>query len=105
MHKFLTLLTCCLFSLSVWALDLDSAKQQGLIGEQMNGYLGLVDTGNSAAATLIRNINRKRKSHYQGIANKQNTALDNIEKIAGEKLSLRAKAAGQYYQSNSGWER
>jgi len=105
MNKILTLLACCLFSVSTWALDLDSAKQQGLVGEQMNGYLGLVNSSHTDAAALVTEINRKRKAHYQGIANKQNTALNNIEQIAGEKLVQRSRATGQYYQTNSGWER
>lgn len=105
MTKILTLMAITLISFSSWALDLDSAKQQGLVGEQMNGYLGLIDSANSDAAALVTEINRKRKTHYQGIANKQNTALDNIQQIAGEKLIQRARSSGQYYQTNSGWER
>tara|TARA_Y100001949_G_scaffold170275_1_gene171251 strand:- start:5063 stop:5380 length:318 start_codon:yes stop_codon:yes gene_type:complete len=105
MTKFLTLLAALLVSVSAWALDLDSAKQQGLVGEQMNGYLGLVASSHVEAAALVADINRKRKNHYQGIANKQNTALDNIQKIAGEKLIQRARSAGLYYQTDSGWER
>src|SRR5690606_41897582 len=41
MHKLTVLLAALLVSFSSWALDLDSAKQMGLVGEQTNGYLGL----------------------------------------------------------------
>ncbi len=102
MKKIALLTAALLVSLSSWALDLDGAKQMGLIGEQTNGYLGLVASGNSEAAALVVEINQQRKAKYQEIAAKQNTPLANIEKIAGDKLTQKAAAAGQYYQNASG---
>ncbi|HBS43164.1 MAG TPA: DUF1318 domain-containing protein [Oceanospirillales bacterium] len=95
------LFAALLFSLPAAALELDEAKDLGLVGEMPNGYLGLVATSNPEAAALIAEINVKRKSHYQGIANEQNTALENIEKIAGEKLVKKAQAEGHYYMNVS----
>ncbi|WP_430460555.1 YdbL family protein [Thalassolituus sp. LLYu03] len=106
MKKFLLTVSALLVSLSSWALELDSAKQMGLVGEQSNGYLGLVATGNNDAAALVVDINQQRKQKYQDIAAKQNTGLANIEKIAGEKLTQKAAASGEYYQDASGnWAR
>ena len=95
------LFAALLFSLPAAALELDEAKDLGLVGEMPNGYLGLVATSNPEAAALIAEINVKRKSHYQGIANEQNTTLENIEKIAGEKLVKKAQAEGHYYMNVS----
>ncbi|WP_419812267.1 YdbL family protein [Bacterioplanoides sp.] len=104
MKKLTVLLSAMLFSLSAWALDLGAAKSQKLVGEKSNGYLGLLVSSNTDAAALIAEINNKRKAKYQQIANKQNTQLANIEKIAGEKLTSKAKAAGQAYQdANGNW--
>ncbi len=94
------LLAALLFSMPAAALELDEAKDMGLVGEMPNGYLGLVGK-NAEAAVLVAEINAKRKSHYQGIANDQNTALENIEKIAGEKLVKKAQAEGHYYMNVS----
>ncbi|MFC3681897.1 YdbL family protein [Bacterioplanoides pacificum] len=102
MKQLTVFFTALLFSLSSWALDLDSAKSQKLVGEKNNGYLGLIVSSNTEAAALISDINRKRRAKYQSIANKQNTQLKNIETIAGEKLTAKAKAAGQAYQDASG---
>lgn len=104
MTRIMMALTACIISVAAWAVDINSAKNDGLVGEQLNGYLGLVNTTDVDAAALVTEINRKRKAHYQSIANKQNTALANIEQIAGEKLVQRAKSSGQHYQTNSGWE-
>lgn len=99
------LFAALLTSLPVAALELNEAKDLGLVGEMPNGYLGLIASSNPQAAALIAEINIKRKSHYQGIANEQNTALDNIEKIAGEKLVKKAQAEGHYYMNVSAqWE-
>ena len=95
------LFAALLFSLPAAALELDEAKDLGLVGEMPNGYLGLVATSNPEAAALIAEINIKRQNHYQGIANEQNTALENIEKIAGEKLVKKAQAEGHYYMNVS----
>lgn len=106
MKKVTLMIAALLVSVSSWAMELDSAKQMGLVGEQLNGYLGLVANANAEAATLVVEINLKRKEKYQQIAAKQNTALANIEKIAGEKLTAKAAAAGEYHQNSAGsWSR
>ena len=90
-------------ALGSWALDLDSAREAGLIGEQLDGYVGVISTSADTEA-LARDINQQRKVHYQEIANKQNTPLANIEKIAGEKLVGKARQQGFYYQTaDGGW--
>ena len=94
------LFAALLFCVPAWALELDEAKDMGLVGEMPNGYLGLIAKTPEAVA-LVAEINVKRKSHYQGIANDQNTALENIEKIAGEKLVKKAQAEGHYYMNVS----
>lgn len=95
-----------LFSVAALALELDDAKNMGLVGEQPNGYLGLVSASSPEAATLVVDINAKRKARYQEIANKQNTQLVNIERIAGEKLIEKAQGDGEFYMDGSGqWQR
>mgnify|MGYP001489785202 CR=1 FL=1 len=106
MKRLLIVITSLLMSVGCLALDLDQAREQGLIGEKPDGYAGLVATSNKDAAGLVVSINQQRKQHYQEIANKQNTALANIEKIAGEKLVNKAMSEGFYYQdSNGSWAR
>ncbi|MCY0965776.1 YdbL family protein [Parathalassolituus penaei] len=106
MKALLIAITALLVSVGCQALDLDQAREQGLVGEKPDGYVGLVVTSNKEAAALVVTINQQRKQHYQEIANKQNTALGNIERIAGEKLVTKAMGEGIYYQDTSGsWNR
>ena len=52
-----------------WALSLQEAKAQGLVGEQANGYLAAVKSDASAdVKALVDDINVKRKEKYQSIA-------------------------------------
>lgn len=105
MKRLTLILAALLTSFSAWALDLETAKSKGLVGEQSNGYLGLVVT-NAEAAKLINEINSKRKQKYSEIAAKQKTALANIENIAGSKLIERAQQDKEYYQTADGkWTR
>ena len=85
-----------------WAIDLQSAKAQGLVGEQPNGYLGSVKGGASGeVAALINDINAARKKEYQAIAKRNNTGLDVVEALAGKK-AIERTPSGQYVKLPSG---
>ena len=98
----LTVLVLTLLLVSpVLALDLDSAKSQGLVGENANGYIGAVQSGAGVNA-LVSSINAQRKAHYQETSRKNGTPLSTVEKLAGEKLINRA-SRGEYINRGSGW--
>jgi len=106
MKRITLTLMALLLSFTAAAMDLDSAKQMGLVGERLDGYVAAVVDGNDEVDALVAEVNSKRKVKFMEIATKQNTELANIEKIAGEKLTEKAAAAGEYYQSASGnWTR
>ena len=85
-----------------WAITLDQAKAQGLVGEQANGYLGVVKSGAGVGA-LVRDINTKRKAEYQAIAKRNNTTLQAVEALAGKK-AIERTPPGQYVKPpSSGW--
>ena len=93
-----------LFSLSASALTLQEAKGEGLVGEQPNGYLGIVGNATPEVRALVEDINSKRRNAYQNIANKNNTQLKDVEQLAGQK-AIRKTASGNYVQQPSGgWQ-
>ena len=63
----ITLLSAALLSFSAWAISLDDAKNQGLVGEDSSGYLGLV-VQNAEAKAVVDEINAKRKAQYLKLA-------------------------------------
>lgn len=83
-----------------WALDLQDAKAQGLVGEQLNGYLGAIKPS-AAVNALVADVNGKRKGVYQEIANRNGTSVSAVENLAGKK-AIEMTPAGQYVQDGSG---
>lgn len=90
-------------SLSVFALDLDEAKSQGLVGETLSGYLEVV-SGNGEAAALVADINAKRKAQYQNIATKNKISLTDVELLAGKK-AIEKTPTGQFVKIGGNWKK
>jgi uncharacterized protein YdbL (DUF1318 family) len=89
-----------------WAIDIDDAKAQGLVGEAMTGYLAPVRVPASAEVqALIDDVNRKRKALFEQTAAKTNTSLVQVSHRFYE-LAVERTAPGNYYQDASGrWVR
>lgn len=88
---------------AAFAMDLDSAKTQGLIGEKQDGYIGLVTSTPSVdLKNLVNDINARRRSAYQDVASQtQGASLSDVEKLAAAKLIARTPS-GQMVQNASG---
>ena len=86
----------------VMALDLDSAKAQGLVGEQPDGYLGVVQATPDAVA-LAADINAKRKSAYEGIARQNGATLAQVGALTGQKVIEKAPAGTFIKAPNGQW--
>jgi len=85
-----------------WAIGLEDAKSQGLVGEQPNGYLEAVAPNPPAdVRALIADINAKRRQKYEQVARTNGTSLDVVETLAG-KTAIEKTPPGQYVRSPSG---
>ncbi|MFO6427000.1 YdbL family protein [Escherichia coli] len=85
------------------ALTLDEARTQGRVGETFYGYLVALKT-DAETEKLVTDINAKRKASYQQLAKQNNVSVDDIAKLAGQKLVARAKP--EYVQGINGkWVR
>ncbi len=85
---------------------LDEAKDAGYLGEQIDGYLGLVRSDAPDWAVALREeINRKRRERFAEIAARTGATLDQVAAIAGQKAVAR-EPAGRYVRDASGsWKR
>lgn len=92
-----------LFSTFAFAIELDTAKEKGLVGEQQNGYLGVV-VESREVMELINDINAKRKAKYQELATKNGITLEQVEILAAKKAYEKTKS-GHYLQVNGQWLR
>jgi uncharacterized protein len=77
-----------------------AARQQGLVGEQPDGYLGIVGTETPALRALVNNINIQRKKQYTEQA-AQGSTIEQMAFVTGCNLILRT-AAGEKYRTPDG---
>ncbi|EDD3419223.1 YdbL family protein [Salmonella enterica] len=106
MKKYLILwvLTLSLLTPSVWALTLDEARTQGRVGETLNGYLVALKN-DAETQKLVLDINHARRASYQQLADSNHLPVDEVAKMAGQKLGERARP-GEYVQGINGkWMR
>lgn len=99
----IALFTTLMLSLPAWALELDDAKRQGLVGETANGYLAAIKSSAEVDA-LVKDINSKRKTSYQRIAEKNGISRAAVEARAGER-AISLTPAGQYVNPGNGWQK
>ena len=97
----ITLVSAVCMSFSAWAISLDDAKNQGLVGEDSSGYLGLV-VQNAEAKAVVDDINAKRKAQYLKLAKKNNLSLSQVEALAAAK-TIEKTQSGHYVEVNGNW--
>ncbi len=89
-------------ALAANAATLDGAKSAGQIGEGVDGYLHLVDKNAPGdVKALVKDVNNKRKTKYEGIAKTRGASVKDVAALAGAKLVERTPA-GQYVKDSSG---
>lgn len=103
-----TLLAALILGLTLaapaFALDLHEARAQGLLGEQWDGYVGIVASPTPQLERLAAGVNAKRKAHYQEIAQRNGTKVEAVAALAGKKL-VEGAPSGQFVRTNGGWQK
>lgn len=92
--------TALLFSSMASALTLNEAKQQGLVGETLSGYIAPVVQTPEAIA-FAEKINQARKEKYQEIAAQNNISVSDVASLTGKKL-IRRVGPGEYVRGING---
>jgi uncharacterized protein YdbL (DUF1318 family) len=84
------------------ASPLAQPKADGLIGEQANGYIGLVKQNVPAdVKALVNDVNARRKAGYQKISKRENTPLSQVERVGGN-TAIEKTLSGNYIRDASG---
>lgn len=87
---------------NAWAIDIRTAKSQGLVGEARNGLIAAVQTPASAEVrALIADVNGKRKAQFNRTAQKTGTTVAQVANRFYE-LAVEKTAVGHYYQDSDG---
>lgn len=83
--------------------EVDAAKAAGTVGEQADGYLGIVAGGDSALRASVAEINTGRAAAYKDIAAKTGVTQDAAGQATAKQLYSRL-APGQYWKPlDGGW--
>ncbi len=105
--KFILTGAALVFSASIAfaAMTLESAKHDGLVGEQPDGLVGVVSGGSAEVKSVVETTNALRLQKYQAIAAKNGTPVDQVQAVAGKKL-IGSTPAGEYIKTASGsWQK
>ena len=79
----------------------DGAKAAGTVGEQADGYLGIVSGADGAVTAAVNAINAGRREVYSQTASKSGTTPDAAGQATGAQLIGRTPA-GQYIKPMGG---
>ena len=85
------------------AIDLQTAKDQGLVGETPSGYLEAVTQPSAEVKALMDDINAKRRQKFEEIAARNNTSLEAVELLAGKK-AIEKSTPGSYIKIGGAWQ-
>ncbi|RVU34520.1 DUF1318 domain-containing protein [Rheinheimera riviphila] len=80
---------------------LPTAKAQGLVGEQPDGYLGVVKASTDTAS-VVQLINNARRAEYQKLATANGLQLADVEVMAGQK-ALEKTQSGHFILRDGQW--
>jgi uncharacterized protein YdbL (DUF1318 family) len=85
---------------------LRSAKQAQQVGEQLDGYLALVDESASAKIKkMIENTNNLRKDRYQKVASMRGATLESVGEQAAEIIFKRAVPGDMLQTADGKWKK
>lgn len=82
---------------------IESAKADCVVGERIDGYLGIIDEG-AASDTLrreVRSINQQRRDAYQSLAERNGVPLTAAAKATAERL-INSAPSGHCVQNEAG---
>ena len=105
--KFRTLtalaITGILFSTQAFAMDLHAARNAGLIGEKLDGYVAVLKHSPETDA-LAEEVNAKRQAEYAKISSANAQPLDVVGKLAAAQIIEKLDKGDKYQSPDGGWK-
>ncbi len=85
-----------------YALDLHGARDQGLVGEQQDGYVAAIKPSADVAA-LVAEVNAGRKAEYARISAENGQPVSVVAKLAAEQIIKGLNKGNQYQNAAGAW--
>jgi hypothetical protein len=83
----------------------DAAKARGIVGEQADGFLGIVLAADGPTSTAVTHINEGRAKAYAGIAAKTGVSVQQAGEATAQQLIAKLPAGAYYRPAGGGWVR
>ena len=82
--------------------QIETARSTGVIGERIDGYLGVVGSADAEIVRQVQDINNRRRALYEKTAGETGTTVQQVARIAGEKQLAERVKPGEYYMDATG---
>ncbi len=91
------------WALPALALDLSTARGQGLVGEKTDGYITAIKSSAETDA-LVNEVNAKRKAEYARISKENGQPVDVVGKVAAEQVIGNLPKGAMYQDASGQWK-
>ena len=83
-----------------------SLRSTGQVGEQADGYLGVVGSAPAAVRAQVDSVNIKRRAYYTDLAAKRGAKIEEVAATTACELLRTKVAPGQFYRGTDGtWQK
>jgi hypothetical protein len=83
-----------------------SLRSTGQVGEQADGYLGVVGSAPAAVRAQVDSVNIKRRAYYTDLAAKRGAKIEEVAATTACELFRTKVAPGQFYRGTDGaWQK
>lgn len=87
-------------SMAAFAMDLKAARDAGLVGEKLDGYVAVLKPSDDVNA-LASDVNAKRSAEYSRISKENSQTVAVVAKLAAPKI-IENLSKGHFYQAADG---
>jgi len=81
-----------------------AARASGSIGEQTDGYIGIVGAATPALQSLVNDINIRRRAVYARKAQENSATLEQYSTTAGCQAIMRTSPGEKYQAPDGSWQ-
>lgn len=86
-----------------FALDLQSARTSGQVGEKRDGYVAPI-AKSADVSSLVAEVNAKRRAEYERISKENGQPVDVVGKLAAEQIISGLPAGAKYMDASGSWK-
>jgi uncharacterized protein YdbL (DUF1318 family) len=79
-----------------------SLRASGKVGEQADGYLGVVGSADASLRAQVDAVNIKRRAYYTDLAGKRGAKIEEVAAATACEIFASRVGPGQYYRLSDG---